>query len=147
MQDESPNKQGLATDTIRRYRDKAVGELLKDEKYSSDVILRAGVKVFKDIMGYPNASKVLKHLIKDPEHFGDSLAEFLENPPPPPVQKMTPLEGLGFMLHHEESKFDMQSIKKVSKVCNADFLPCYDYISAAKKDCRPPVGKKHAFKK
>ena len=27
--------------------------------------------------------------------------------------------------------------KKKSKKCNADFLPCYDYVVEAKKLCRP----------
>ena len=107
------------------------------ENYTSDELLRSSMSVLKK-MGYTNAAKVLKHLMEDPEGVGDLLAKYLENPPAPPVRKLEPMEALGFMMHHEESKFDMTSIKKVSKACNADFLPCYDYISEAKKFCRPP---------
>ena len=87
---------------------------------------------------HPNAAKVHKYVMEDPGRNGDYLANFLNNPPAPPVKKLEPIAGLGFMLHHEESKFDMTSIKKVSKDCNADFLPCYDRISKVKVFCRPP---------
>ena len=135
MQNSNP---GLAPDTLRRYRDKASVELCNDEKYSSEVILLSAMKILKEL-GYANAAKVIKRLNEDPEGIGNLLANYLDNPPAPPVVKLSPMEGLGFMMHHELSKYDMQSIKTVSKECNADFLPCYSYISQAKKFCRPPV--------
>ena len=125
----------MAPDTKRRYRAKNSKEIR--EKYASDDILHSAMMVLKE-MGYANAAKVHKYLMEDPGSIGDSLAKYLDNPPPPPVRKLEPLAGLGFMLHHEESKFDMTSIKKVSKDCNADFLPCYDRISKVKVFCRPP---------
>ena len=132
-----------AANTERRQRDRKSKKIREDNDLG--VLLHSAMSVLKEL-GYVNAAKVLKHIAKDPEGVGDSLANFLDNPPAPPVEKLKPLEGLGFMLHHEMSKFDIQSVKKVSKACNADFLPCYDYISQAKVSCRPPRGKKHSIK-
>ena len=129
------NNPNLAPATKRMYRNKDSSEIR--DKYPSDSILHAAMMVLKE-MGYANAAKVHKRLMDDPEGIGNLLANYLDKPPAPPVTKLKPMEALGFMMHHEESKFDMTSIKKISKACNADFLPCYDYISQAKKLCRPP---------
>ena len=93
--------------------------------------------VLKD-QGHDNAHKILKRIIDNPPAIGDQLMELVTNPAPQPVQKLSRVEALSFVIHHDWSENDYNQTKKKSRQCNADFLPCYNYISDEKKLCRPP---------
>ena len=127
---------------MRKKRDRESLDLRQLEKpdgqlrFSGNAIIHAASIILKE-MGYANASKVVKKILDDPT-IGDSIMDFLDNPPPPPVKKLSTLGALGFMIHHDQSKVDMKAVKGISKTCNADFMPNYDYIRMEKQFCRPP---------
>ena len=88
-------------------------------------------------LGNQSAKKIHKMLLDNPD-FGDHLLSLIESPPPPPVEKMTKLNSVSLLIHHDLSKHDYITVKQKSSKCNADFLHCYDYIVAEKVHCRPP---------
>ena len=124
----------MSPDSIRRKRDRESHNIR--DAHSSDAILHAAMSVLKE-MGYAKAAKVHQIIMNDPTA-GDSIADLLENPAPPPVEKLSRVGALSYMLHHDLTKHDYNCTKDTSKRCNADFLPCYDYIREEKKNCRPP---------
>ena len=126
-------------DSIRRKRDRdshSIRDYANNKGYSSDSLIHAAMATFKEL-GYSNAGRVMQRLLDDPT-VGDSIMDLIDNPAPDPVQKLEPMAAVSVMLHHDQTKHDMESWKKVSKSCNADFLPNHMYISQARKLCRPP---------
>ena len=105
------------------------------QNYSSREILHAAMMALGEL-GYPNAKKIVKKILDDP-NAANSMMNSIANPPPPPVEKISRLNAISFLNHHDFTKTDMISIKQKSSKCNADFLPCYDYILAEKIFCRP----------
>ena len=132
LQDSSSISEESQKRAIRRQSE----DLRKDEKYSYAGILHAAMMVLKE-QGHDNAHKILKRIIDNPV-IGDQLMDSVKNPAPQPVQKLSRVEALSFVIHHDWSENDYNQTKKKSKQCNADFLPCYNYISDEKKLCRPP---------
>ena len=88
-------------------------------------------------LGNDNAFKIHRKIIGDPG-ICDQLLDLVTKPAPQPVQKLSRIEALSHVLHHDITENGYNQTKKKSKKCNADFLPCYNYISDEKKLCCPP---------
>ena len=71
-------------------------------------------------LGNQSAKKIHKMLLDNPD-FGDHLLSLIESPPPPPVEKMTKLNSVSLLIHHDLSKHDYITVKQKSSKCNATF--------------------------
>ena len=78
--------------------------LRKDKKYSSAAILHAAMLVLGEL-GHQNAKKIMKKIIDDPS-IADKLMELVTNPGSPPVEQLSRIEALSFLIHHNWSEND-----------------------------------------
>ena len=80
------------------------------EKYGSAEILHAAMMVQKEL-GNVNAHKIHRKIIRDPG-ICDQLLDLLTKPAPPPVQKLSRVEALAHVIHHDMSENDYNQTKK-----------------------------------
>jgi len=110
------------------------------KKYNNDPLkLLMACRHAARISGQKNIAAVVKEILKSSTNSQKMLCE-----PTPVIIKMTPLEGLTYLLDRNMSKDDYISMRLIVKSRGADIFPTYAAIATAKAECRPP---KEVFKK
>ena len=72
--------------------------------YSFSAILHAAQMVLGEL-GHRNAKKIMQNIIDDPS-VADKLMDLVTNPSAPPVEQLSRIEALSFLIHHDWSAND-----------------------------------------
>ena len=74
------------------------------KNFSSSAILHAAQIVLGEL-GHRNAKKIMQNIIDDPS-VADKLMDLVTNPSAPPVEQLSRIEALSFLIHHNWSEND-----------------------------------------
>ncbi|XP_011858792.1 PREDICTED: uncharacterized protein LOC105556321 [Vollenhovia emeryi] len=107
---------------------------ISNKNQNNPISLLMACRYAARLTGEKDLSAVLNELCKDSK----KVAHLIQNVGnTTSIVKMTSEEALGYLLDHNMSKRDYQSMRLLVKSRNADIFPSYNDILAAKSKCRP----------
>lgn len=103
-----------------------------------DSIMLAAIQTFKK-HNFANAAYVLSKIIKNPVSLGMKMANFYDKgcPEPHKPKMLVAPEALNFLLQTDLTQKHYNFVKSTSDSMNASFLPNYNIVLDAKKECYP----------